>query len=487
MPSISDALRSLFPVKVSPESEPTPITPVSLQPVAPVQLEKKESAANRVLLQIVGNHVPVWMKPSYEAYAKEGYAKNIYVYRCIRVLSDACAGVPWKLFERRRSGKVEEYEGRHDLKQLLHRPNPRQSRAMFMRYFFTYLNLAGNSYIEMVGPEDNGRVRPKEIYTHRPDRIKILPGNPQNPILGYRYEIGPNIQDFPEDRMIHVKFPHPFDDWYGMSPLTAAAMSADQSNSSKAWNVGMLQNASRPSGLLTIKEGVYLSDDEVEDLKRTIKESYSGSGNAGRIMLLEADVEWHQISLSPAEMSWVEGNKISAREIALAFGVPPEMIGDSTNRTNSNMEVSQKQFYVESVMPMLDFLKEELNHKITPRFGDNLILDYDKDQIVALQDDRKIIWVKVKAATFLTENEKRKLLGMDAAPWGEVRVFPSSMFQIDPDGQVTAAMPMIGGADASGSGKPKNPAKPVKKYMDSDNTDDDDDEESPNEDALLQI
>ncbi|WP_458694298.1 phage portal protein [Wolbachia endosymbiont (group A) of Andrena hattorfiana] len=131
-------------------------------------------------------------------------------------------------------------------------------------------------------------------------------------------------------------------DWYGLSPIEAAAYSIDQYNQAGAWNQAMLQNGARPSGAIVVKSakdgsGGSLSQEQYQRLKEQINDHYSGSVNAGRPILLEGGLEWKEMSLSPRDMDFIESKHSSARDIALAFGVPPQLLGIPGDNTYSKL------------------------------------------------------------------------------------------------------------------------------------------------------
>lgn len=103
----------------------------------------------------------------------------------------------------------------------------------------------------------------------------------------------------------------------------------DAHNAAGAWNKALLDNAARPSGALVYgaRDGERLTNDQFEALKAQLDENYAGAANAGRPVLLEGGMDWKPLSLTPAEMDFTAGKHAAAREIALAFGVPPQLLG----------------------------------------------------------------------------------------------------------------------------------------------------------------
>lgn len=385
---------------------------------------------SRIVRAIVATTLgqPVWTPRNYASFAKEGYQKNVYVYACVKQIAMACAGIPWLVYRRGRRGVVEELDD-HPLAKLMQRPNPWQGGGRFIENVVAFLMLSGNSYIEAVGPE---RGAPKELYVLRPDRVKVVPGNAQQLIAGYQYTVGSETVNFGPEEILHLKLFNPLDDWYGMSPVEAAARSIDQNNESRAWNVALLQNSARPPGVLVTEQE--LTEEQYNRLQEQIDTHYAGVKNAGRPLILEGGLDWKEIGLSPADMDWLEGLKLSAREIAIAFGVPPELIGDTANKTYSNYKEARQAFYMETVLPLMDWLRDELNNWLVPKFGDDRIyIDYDRDEIEALQEDRAAVWERAMEAVkigVLTPNEARVLLGYEEVPGADVLMVPGNMMPL---------------------------------------------------------
>src|SRR5690606_19861643 len=146
----------------------------------------------------------------------------------------------------------------------------------------------------------------------------------------------------------------PLDDHYGLAPLEAAAVAVDTHNAAARWNKALLDNAARPSGALVYSgpEGAVLSDQQFERLKRELTETYQGAVNAGRPLLLEGGLDWKAMSLSPKDMDFMEAKHAAAREIALAFGVPPMLLGIPGDNTFSNYQEANRVFWRQTVLPL---------------------------------------------------------------------------------------------------------------------------------------
>ena len=215
---------------------------------------------------------------------------------------------------------------------------------------------------------------------------------------------------------------NPLDDYYGLSPLEAAAVAVDTHNAAAKWNKALLDNAARPSGALVYDgpEGAVMSNAQFERLKKELADQYQGTANAGRPMLLEGGLDWKAMSLSPKDMDFMEAKHSAAREIALAFGVPPMLLAIPGDNTFSNYQEANRVFWRTTVLPLGNRIACALTQWLAPAFGDGLELVADTDKIDALSADRAALWDRVTKAPFLTVNEKRAATGYGAVAGGDV-------------------------------------------------------------------
>ncbi len=381
-------------------------------------VQKKESAVTRAMTLWLPAGQGVSSKTDYASLAKEGFTQNSVVFSCIKEIASASAGVPWLLFRQLPDGTRQEVL-RHPLLDLIARPNPLQGKFELIESLVCHLYLSGNTYIECVGPPGGASFSdssPKELYVLRPDRMKVIP-DPVHYVGGYEYTVSGRKLEFPRDRILHLKLFNPLDDWYGLSPVQVAALAIDKLNAGDKWNAALLQNAAVPSGALTCKQR--LTDEQFDRLKTEMRRQIQGVSNAREPILLEQDLEWKELGISPKDMDWIEGLKMSALQVAQVFNVPPELVGLGP-ATYQNRKEARKALYTEVVLPFLSRLRDGLNNWLVPRFGENLLLDYDKDGIEALSEDQEALWNRVNQSEILTVNEKRRMVGFDDVPGGDV-------------------------------------------------------------------
>jgi HK97 family phage portal protein len=369
------------------------------------------------------------------------------------MIAEAAASVPFLLYE------GEEEIAEHPLLDLLAQPSAGHTGTEFLEAWYGFLLVAGNAYAEAVAV--GGALR--ELHALRPDRMKVLPGADGWP-EAYEYSAGGRSVRFDAEPVtgvrpiLHLKLFHPAHDHYGMSPIEAAANAIDIHNTASAWNKALLDNSARPSGALVYEGGSgRMTAEQFERLKAELETSFQGAKHAGRPLLLEGGLDWKTLSLSPKDMDFIEAKHAAAREIALAVGVPPMLLGIPGDNTYSNYQEAQRAFWRQTVLPLVKRTGAALSQWLAPAYapgdsssfapGDSasrsrppgaLELRPDLDQVEALSSEREALWARLERASFLTANEKRTALGYgplelggDTLPGAEA---PLSLSSIEPRG-----------------------------------------------------
>ena len=247
--------------------------------------------------------------------------------------------------------------------------------------------------------------------------------NDQGWASAYEYNVGGRKLVFSpaEDGfspILHVKSFHPLNDHYGMSPLEVAADTVDIHNAANAWNKSLLDNAARPSGALVYKgsDGMGgLTTDQFDRLKTELQETYQGRHNAGRPMVLDGGLDWKQMSMTPADMDFINCKHAAARDIALAFGVPPMLLGIPGDNTYSNYREANLAFWRQTVLPLVTRVSANITGWLCADKETKLVPD--TNNIEALQSEKHDRLQQIIDADFLTDTEKRLALGFPENPY----------------------------------------------------------------------
>jgi len=374
-------------------------------------------------------------RDGYKDYAKEGYQENAIVYRCVNEIANGAASIPMKVFQ----GNIE--LDNHPLISLLKRPNPTQAGIEYFQSLYSYLLLSGNSYALASAVNQI----PTEMYLLRPDRMEIEPSETSIP-KSYKYKLNGQVAAKYEadpvtgqSEIKHFKMWNPLDDYLGCSPLMAAAVDLDQHNMIAKHNIGLLVNGARPSGAIVFKpkddmgNTTMLSDGQREQISRDLEQRFVGTKNAGRPVLLEGDFDWKEMAMSPKDMDFLQNKHMAAKDIALCFGVPSQLIGIPDSQTYANVQEARLALYEETIIPLARRIISDMNEWLAPSFGDEINIQYDFESVPAITERRRRIYENVTAAVregIITRNEARERLGLEPIKGGDEVYIASNLFPL---------------------------------------------------------
>ena len=371
--------------------------------------EVKTSATGPVISYHSAGRV-VWSPRDVATLTRTGYAGNPVAYRAVKLIAEAASALPL----------ICEDEGAqfdtHPLLDLLARPNPAQGQADMLEALYAQLVLTGNGYLEAVASDDG---LPHELHVLRSDRMSVVPGADGWPVA-YEYAVGGRRHRFdaggPRTPILHVKTFHPQDDHYGLSALQPAAQALDVHNAASGWSKALLDNAARPSGALIYgaQDGQSMTAEQFDRLSNELEAHHMGARNAGRPMLLEGGLDWKPMGFSPSDMEFHRTKEAASRDIALAFGIPPMILGIPGDATYANYAEAHRAFFRLTVLPLATRVTAAIAHWIEGFSGERARIRPDLDKVPALSAERDAQWARVSNADFLTRAEKRRFLGLPA-------------------------------------------------------------------------
>lgn len=337
---------------------------------------------------------------SYEAQVREGYCRNAVAQRAVKLVSEGVGGAPLTGSD----------------PALVALASARSGGQALLEAVAAQLLLHGNAYVQVLS-DSGGQLR--ELFALRPDRVSVEADAAGWPVA-YRYRVGAHVTRLAAEdgggrpAVVHIKGFSPLDDHYGLGCLGAAAGAIATHNAATRWNKALLDNAARPSGALVFDagDGGALAPEQFERLRAEMEAGFAGAGNAGRPMLLEGGLKWQAMSMSPADMDFVGLKAAAAREIALAFGVPPALMGLPGDAAYANYREANRALWRLAILPLAAKILDALAQGLRGWFPEAR-LAIDVDQVTALAEDRERLWAQVSAADFLSDEEKRALLGLD--------------------------------------------------------------------------
>lgn len=272
------------------------------------------------------------------------------VYSCVRVLSEAVAGLPLHLYRYTDTGT--EKATNSPLYFLLHdEPNPEMTSFVFRETLMTHLLLWGNAYAQIIR---NGKGEVVALYPLMPNRMSV--DRDENGRLYYKYYRGCDeairnkeyeVVLSPYD-VLHIPGLG-FDGLVGYSPIAMAKNAIGLAIATEEYGAKFFANGAAPSGVLE-HPGTLKNPDKVRE---SWNATFGGSHNANKVAVLEEGMKYSPISISPEQAQFLETRKFQINEIARIFRVPPHMVGDLEKSSFSNIEQQSLEFVKYTLEPWL--------------------------------------------------------------------------------------------------------------------------------------
>ena len=285
------------------------------------------------------------------------------VYSCVRILSEAVAGLPLHLYRYKENGSKEKAVA-HPLYFLLHdEPNTEMTSFIFRETLMTHLLLWGNAYAQIIR---NGKGEVVALYPLMPNRMTV--DRDDNGQLYYEYQTSSDEpKDINKKSTVRLK-PYDvlhipglgFDGLVGYSPIAMAKNAIGMSIACEEYGAKFFANGATPGGILE-HPGTVKDPQRVRD---SWNSAFGGSSNSNKVAVLEEGMKYTPISISPNEAQFLETRKFQIDEIARIFRVPPHMVGDLEKSSFSNIEQQSLEFVKYTLEPWLVRWEQSINRSL---------------------------------------------------------------------------------------------------------------------------
>jgi len=287
------------------------------------------------------------------------------VYSCVRILSEAVAGLPLHLYQYTdKSSKEKAVE--NPLYFLLHdEPNTEMTSFVFRETLMTHLLLWGNAYSQIIR---NGKGEVMGLYPLMPDRMTV--NRDEKGRLYYEYMVSSDDAKTLKDGTVRLS-PYDvlhipglgFDGLVGYSPIAMAKNAIGLAIAAEEYGSKFYANGATPSGILEYPGTVK----EPDKVRESWNAGFGGSSNAHKIAVLEEGMKYTPISISPNEAQFLETRKFQINEIARIFRVPPHMVGDLEKSSFSNIEQQSLEFVKYTLEPWLVRWEQAMQRSLIPQ------------------------------------------------------------------------------------------------------------------------
>jgi HK97 family phage portal protein len=390
----------------------------------------------------------------------EGYLGNADVFSIVQFLARKASSIPWYVYELEKGSEAKkslyEYKKLTNLRggvsgsnfekalmkrknayrenivmdtplaKLLDRPNQYQAQDAFLENLFGYRFLTGEGNI--YGNDGNLGGRFAELNVLPTQYLAIYPDpNDWYGLVGYKLNVGKG-RDIKKENVLMWKGWNPeFNDvtrshMRGVSPIKAAYKTLRMSNNAYDASAQMAGNGGAKGAIVpkAMQSGIYagVNENQAAMIQDAINTRINGTHNKGRIGVLQTPWDYLNFGLSSIDMELIKAMQVSLQQWCRVFGLPA-VIFDTDTSSYNNYQNAMRDLVTNTIVPMCANLRDELNHWLLPRYGDNLFIDFDITALPEMQQDMERMVRSLRDANWLTMDEKRVAMNYDekGGPW----------------------------------------------------------------------
>lgn len=405
----------------------------------------------------------LWPDDNKDVYIKQGYKELPNLYSIISLIVQKSSIVPFEVYSIKDRRKFSQYNAKikmaqttkdyadalklrkaamdkvenTELERLLYNPNQVDTIQEVFEQLDGYKLLTGNSYLWGWTPGvGNNAKKPIELHVPPATMVSIITGDLQNKVKEYKFNFLTNSVD--AEDVAHFKNWNPLTSaegiergLYGMSPLVSCRRLMQKYRDADISQGTMFKNMG-PAGILAGEKGADVQEAQAIAIKDRWKQLYSGVNNAGDIVVTSASLKWQQIGFSPVDMNTIEAKEEILGELCNVYHVPIGMF-TKVNSTENNMKESRKMMITDAVIPLVESRKNILNKWLAPKFGDNLIIEFDYTVFSEIAAELEMQVNTAKDMWWITGNEKRGMTGYDDFPGDDMdKIYiPGNLVPID--------------------------------------------------------
>lgn len=344
------------------------------------------------------------------------------VWACVRLLSESISTLPLKIYVRQPDGSRKAATDHPAYSILCRRPNSEMTPSRFMLMVVASICLRGNAFIE------------KKFIANR--LVSLVPLLPQNMVvkrlvtgaLEYKYTENGNERVIPVKNIMHIRG-FGLDGVCGMMPMKTgrdvigSAMAVEES-AAKIFEQGL-----QSSGFLSAENA--LTDDQRERL-RGYMASFTGSKNAGKIMVLEGGLKYQGVTMNPEDAQMLESRAFSIEEICRWFRVPPFMVGHTTKQSSwaSSLEGMNLQFLTHTLRPLLVNIEQEIDRCLLDS-DDDVFAEFSVEGLLRADSaGRAAYYTSALQNGWMSRNDVRRLENMPPIEGGDIYTVQLNLTQL---------------------------------------------------------
>lgn len=380
---------------------------------------------------------PIYSAHNSETFFREGYRKNPIAYRCIELLASSASSAKMQAVQVKQSAEGEEVDllpSGDPLTMLVKLPSQELGTSRrFVRQLVRYLAGAGEVPLYKVRGKKSGLVVDLQILPPWAVGVKRGPKG----ITGYEYRVGNDKIPIAAEDLHFIKFDDPLNPDRGLAPLAAVAREIDTDNALTDYRMTFFQNVGVVAGLLTTEQK--LTQPQRKEFADEWRENYTGSKKAGKTPVLSGGLTYQPMGGTPKDFDLGDTAGLGEARICLGLGTPPILVGAKVGldrSTFSNYENAYEAYGTLTVLPLIDFLAEELTAAIGDvKAGREIRFDLSKcafaQESVNARHKRALEALKSGAYTI---NDYLKSIGEPEVDGGDVYLRPMGIAVVPADG-----------------------------------------------------
>ena len=366
----------------------------------------------------------------------EGALRIAVVFACVKILSEAVAKLPVKVYQNQAQCGV---VANHPLTPLLRlRPNPHMSAVNFFGAMQLQCHLHGNAYALIDFHPQTGAVQ--SLYPLDATKVRVLVDDAgllgSHADLWYEVSASDGVHLFQSSEILHFKTGVTLDGIIGISPIEQLKLSMENASATQEFINKFYKQGLQVKGLIHYTGD--LNEQKKQEFMRRFEEMSSGIKNAHRIAMLPMGYTFAPMSLTLSDAQFLENAELTLRQIAAAFGIKPHQLGDLSRATHSNIEHQQQQFYTDTTQILITANEQELSYKLftSAEIAQGYYLKINIDAVLRADlQTRYEAYVKAIANGLLTANEARAKEDLPPLAGGDALIVNGSMLPIQQVGE----------------------------------------------------
>lgn len=416
-----------------------------------------------------------YLTDNYRSFINKGYMYNSDVYSIVSMINEKIASCPILLYEVKNEADYQKYKSLmkgatpesfvkaqqirvksleqvkdgHPVLSLLENPNSHQDRFAFIENLVGYYNLTGNAYSFGESPAFGPNAgKFSAIYIVPSGMVTPYEGDYENPVKHYDLSLlGKTLMTVDPTKVMHIRNfnPDPNNPLKGMSPIKAARLNLNRSNSARETGVISFQNGGA-RGILydnssDQQESQWMTPEQAELLQERFDAKANGIANYNKTIVTASKVKWEKIGLSPVEMDILSSEGVDLRALCNVYHVPSELFNDKERSANNNVKEAEIAFVRRGCMPTMQRVISGLNGWLMPAYqvkGKKYVLDFDYSAFPEMHSDFQKLASWLKDCWDLTPNEKRAAKDYDRseAPGMDDFYVPSNVIPLSRIGEL---------------------------------------------------